>query len=292
MGQNKEDWTVLTMLEWATAFFDQKKIPQPRLSIEWLLAHVLQIKRLDLYLKYDRPLTQTELDELRPLVKRRASHEPLQYITGSTDFFDLEIKVTPDVLIPRPETEQLVELLFDEDLSIDSAINCLDLGTGSGCIPVAIKKNRPAWNVTGIDISGSALTVATENAEKHNLDIHFERGDFLSENFAPQKAPYDVIISNPPYIHPRERNTLENEVKDHEPEIALFCDNLESVYTGIIRASGKCLKKNGIIFVELNASKAKEVLNLFEDDGWHVQLIEDYDHKPRFLKAQRHMHKF
>jgi len=292
MEQNKKDWTVLTMLEWATAFFDQKKIPQPRLSIEWLLAHVLQIKRLDLYLNYDRPLTQSELDQLRPIVKRRAAHEPLQYITGSTDFFNLEIKVTPDVLIPRPETEQLVELLLNEGLDNDSAINCLDLGTGSGCIPVALKKNRPAWNITGVDISEPALDIAIANAKKHDLDIHFARGDFLSENFTPPTAPYDVIISNPPYILPKERNTLDKEVKNHEPEIALFCNNLESVYTGIIRTSGQYLKKHGIIFAELNASKANEVSNLFEDNGWHIQLIEDYDHKPRFLKAQRHMHKF
>jgi len=291
MSQNLNGWTVLTMLKWATGFFEKKNVPQPRLSIEWLLAHVLQTKRLDLYLKYDRPLSKKELDQLRPLVKKRAKHEPLQYITGSTDFFNLEIKVTPDVLIPRPETEQLVEMVLNEFPDKASFKNCLDLGTGSGCIPIAIKKNRPAWNITGIDISEAALNIAKENALKHDLEIHFEKGDFLSEKFTPKTALFDIIISNPPYILPRERNTLENEVKNHEPAIALFCENLESVYNGILRTSEQYLNKHGTTFVELNASKAKEVSNLFEDHGWNVQVIEDYDHKPRFLKAQRDVYK-
>lgn len=154
MSKKVKEWTVLSMLEWATDYFEQKDIPDPRHSIEWLLAETLGIKRLDLYLKYDRPLSPDELDQLRPMVKRRAEHEPLQYIIGYTDFMNARISVDKSVLIPRIETEQLVEIILDQQSGTENKnLSVLDIGTGSGCIPIALKMECPDWKLSGIDIS-------------------------------------------------------------------------------------------------------------------------------------------
>jgi release factor glutamine methyltransferase len=165
------DWTVLRMLEWATGYFEQKRVPSPRLSIEWLLAHVLGVKRLELYLQFDRPLTAAELEWLRELVRRRARHEPLQYITGSTAFYHAEIMVTPAVLIPRPETEELVEMILNDHPSGKRSL--VDLGTGSGCIPIACKMERPDWEVSGVELFDEALK-STRSKTTHTYSGYWE----------------------------------------------------------------------------------------------------------------------
>src|SRR5690554_505403 len=172
-------WTVLSMLEWATAYFEKNAIKSPRMSIEWLLAHILSIKRLDLYLNYDRPLTDAELAQLRPLVKRRAMHEPLQYIVGETDFHHAKIKVEPGVLIPRQETEQLVEIILENHK--EDFFRVIDLGTGSGCIPIALKMERSGWELNGTDISEKALSIAKKNAALNSVDVNF----FMDDIFKP-----------------------------------------------------------------------------------------------------------
>jgi release factor glutamine methyltransferase len=214
MSTKAEEWTVLSMLEWATDFFKKKNIPDPRHSIEWLLAETLDIKRLDLYLKYDRPLSSEELDTLRPLVKRRANHEPLQYIVGFTDFMNARISVNEQVLIPRLETEQLVEIILDNH-SAQKKLSVIDLGTGSGCIPIALKMERPDWHVSGIDISERALDVARNNAEQNETDVSFSEGDILTPESISIESPVDLIVSNPPYITPNEKETLEPQVREH-----------------------------------------------------------------------------
>jgi len=286
MANTPQVWTVLSIMEWATTFFKNKKVSQPRLSIEWLLAHVLHTKRLDLYLKYDRPLTDKELNELRPMVKRRALHEPLQYITGSTQFYNLEIKVTPDVLIPRPETEQLVELILT-DLPEGSQKTCIDLGTGSGCIPIALKKNRPAWQLSGIDISSDALLVAQKNANLNKTPVDFFQYDMLSKGSEFPDKKYDIIVSNPPYIIEEERSSLEKEVRDYEPEIALFCKDIEEMFSAILKFSIKYLKTEGTIYLEINPLTSASLLKLFETNNFSTELINDYDGKARFLKSCR-----
>ena len=177
MSRKVEEWTVLSMLEWGTDFFEEKNIPDPRHSIEWLLAETLDIKRLDLYLKFDRPLSPGELDNLRPMVKRRADHEPLQYIIGYTDFMNARIWVNEEVLIPRIETEQLVEIILD-DQQADQELSVLDIGTGSGCIPVALKMERPNWDVFGIDISEGALRKARKTLNKMIPTFLFRKETF------------------------------------------------------------------------------------------------------------------
>lgn len=286
MDTKVEEWTVLSMLEWATDFFEKKNIPDPRHSIEWLLAETLDIKRLDLYLKYDRPLSPDELDTLRPLVKRRANHEPLQYIVGFTDFMNARISVNEQVLIPRLETEQLVEIILDNH-SDEKNLSAIDLGTGSGCIPIALKMERPAWKVSGIDISAAALEVARTNAEQNEVDVSFSEGDILSPETIRVELPVDLIVSNPPYIAPDEKKTLEPQVREYEPAEALFFDNYKKMYGSIIRFADENLSSDGSLYLELHEKLSGKILDLFDNDSWSAQIKKDYDKKPRFLIAER-----
>lgn len=285
MAEAPAEWTVLSMLEWATSYFDEKGISNSRFSIEWLLASVLDVKRLDLYLIFDRPLVEDELKQLRPLVKRRASHEPLQYITGETDFFNTKIKVRPGVLIPRPETEQLVEIILDD--YDHSPRNVLDIGTGSGCIAIALKKNRPDWSITATDISEKALTIAKENAHLNDVSISFQKHNILSPSDELTNHQFDLIVSNPPYILRDERDVLDKEVKEFEPDEALFCTSTQDIYGAIEAFAAKNLSESGELFVEIHEQYGEEVKQIFPEEAWKTHLIEDYGSKDRFLRAKK-----
>jgi len=286
MSSKVEDWTVLSMLEWATEYFKQKDIPDPRHSIEWLLAETLGIKRLDLYLKYDRPLSSKELDTLRPLVKRRAQHEPLQYIIGFTEFLNAHISVSEDVLIPRLETEQLVEIILDQHPQGES-LSVLDIGTGSGCISIALKMERPQWNITGIDISSAALKVARENAQANEVEIIFREADILRPENMVREKPLDIIVSNPPYITPEEKEALEPQVREYEPHLALFFEDMEKMYGQIIDYAENNLADEGFLYLELHEYYADQIMRLFDTNLWEAQIHNDYDKKPRFIAAHR-----
>lgn len=284
MSTKVEEWTVLSMLEWATDFFEKKNIPDPRLSIEWLLAETLDIKRLDLYLKYDRPLSAGELKTLRPLVKRRARHEPLQYIIGFSEFMNARISVDERVLIPRIETEQLVEIILDEHPPGDE-LSVLDIGTGSGCIAIALKMERPEWKLSGIDISKESLKLAQQNADLNKVEVTFTKCDILSPvSFTPD-PPFDIIVSNPPYVTPSEKNLLEPQVKDYEPAEALFVDNIENMYGSIIRYADQNLSQKGSLYLEVHEHYSREILSLFDHNLWSAKIVEDYDKKSRFIVA-------
>lgn len=278
-------WTVLSMMEWATAYFEEKGVSQSRLSIEWLLAHVLDVKRLDLYLMFDRPLSTAQLEELRPIVKRRASHEPLQYIIGETDFLNTTIKVRRGVLIPRPETEQLVEMVLNQ-FPENTTVSVLDIGTGSGCIPIALKKNRPDWEVYGMDLSTEALSIAGENAALNKTDIRFFEGDLFKPGSV-SRNEFDIIISNPPYILEQERSSLDKEVVNFEPGMALFCSSTQKMYSAIRNLAAQKLSKKSLLFLELHELYGNEVLSLFENSNWKAKLANDYSGKARFLIAEK-----
>ena len=274
------------MLEWTTNYFEQKGVKSPRLSIEWLLAFVLQKKRLDLYLCFDRPLTSEELEKRRPLVKRRSQHEPLQYIVGETDFFNVVISVNKHVLIPRQETEQLVQRILNEH-SGSKPLNVLDIGTGSGCIPISLKAENPEWNITATDISTEALALATSNAEKNNTDITFIHQDLFNPNFENLEAPFDIIISNPPYILKEEESNLDEEVKSFEPHLALFCENTQNIFAALEDYCSKFLAKDGKAYFEIHEREAAHTAQVFSEKGWNFEIIKDYDLKDRFLIAHR-----
>lgn len=276
------------MLEWATEYFKKNNIPDPRLSIEWLLADTLGLKRLDLYLSFDRPLSSEELDVLRPKVKRRSVHEPLQYITGSTEFMNCRIHVNPNVLIPRPETEQLVEIIISEQVERrDSVIRVLDIGTGSGCIPVSIAKAMPKWECTGIDISEKSLETAKKNAELNDARIELIREDLFNLTIQNKisERQFDLIISNPPYILPSEKNCLEKQVIEFEPEEALIHENPLKIYKRIGEFAHTSLEKNGYLYVECNDSLSGQIKNIFQEWFDKVDILRDYDKKNRFVKA-------
>ncbi len=286
MSATPTTWTVLSMLEWTTEYFDNKGVKSPRLSIEWLLAFVLHKKRLDLYLCFDRPLTSEELQELRPLVKRRSLHEPLQYIVGETDFFNVVVNVNEHVLIPRQETEQLVQRILN-DHPRTLPLNVLDIGTGSGCIPISLKAENSEWNITATDISKDALALATENAARNNTDITFLHQDLFNPQFENPNTQFDVIISNPPYILKEEEEGLDDEVKNYEPHLALFCESTEHIFTALENYCSKFLAKAGKAYFEIHEHEGAQTAQVFSTKGWDVEILSDYDLKERFLVISR-----
>jgi release factor glutamine methyltransferase len=251
-----EPWTSLKLIQWTAGHFEKKGIPNPRLDAELLLAHVLKCKRIDLYVGHEAAVSDKDLAKYRELIERRAKREPLQYILGATEFWGLKFKVTPDVLIPRPETELLVE----EALKNKDVISILDIGTGTGCIAIALAKNLPEAKVTATDLSKEALAVAKENAEANGVA---DRIEFVASDIAPwlffetQDRKFDLIVSNPPYIRSLELDLLQPEVGQFEPRGALNGgdDGLETIKK-ILKEAPDFLKQGGRLLMEVGEGQA------------------------------------
>ena len=216
---------MLDVVRKSTDFLDKKGVESPRLNAEWLIAHALGLGRMDLYLQFDRPLIGEELEQMRALVARRGKREPLQYIQGQAQFHDLMLKCDTRALIPRPETEQLVEFVKDSGLEIDQNLRILDLGTGTGAIALALAMNFPRARIVATDASQNALDLASENALLCGLQNRVELR--LSNWFGSLggEEGYDLIVSNPPYLTDEEFADAESEVKDFEPESALVAND-------------------------------------------------------------------
>lgn len=253
----EERWTVLRVLQWTAAYFGRKGLDQARSSAEILLAHVLGMERIQLYLNFDRPLASDELASYRKVIQRRAAREPTQYITGIQEFWSLALEVTPAVLIPRPETEILVEKTLD--LVRDSSKRVLDLGTGSGAVAIALAHECPALHVTASDRSCAALQVATRNAIRHRLldRIAMVASD-LFDGFSHSNPPFDVIVSNPPYIGEKEVPLLAPEIIQYEPKTALLAgpEGLAAIRR-IIREAPSYLSNQGSLLLEIGAGHAE-----------------------------------
>jgi release factor glutamine methyltransferase len=278
--------TVLEVIKRSSEYLEQRGVESPRLQIELLLAHVLGVPRLKLYLDFERELADAQLSTLRGLVKRRGDREPLQYILGSTSFCGMEIAVSPAVLIPRPETEGLVEQAW-QFLSHGGRSNpaVLDFGTGSGCIAIAIAGKFPQALVHAIDVSAEALAVAQANAQRNQARVEFHRG----RDFAATGGPFDLIVSNPPYIPTAEVDLLQPEVRDHEPRSALDggADGLD-VHRLIAAEASTRLTQNGKLMVELGFAQAPAARELYASVGWHIgSVLPDYSGCPRILIADR-----
>lgn len=260
-----ESWTVLALLKWTANYFAGKGIENGRLDAELLLAETLKLNRIGLYLNFDRPVQNDELAAFRALIARRARREPIAYILGHGEFWSLTFKVGPEVLIPRGDTETLVEAALKV---LPPGGTLLDIGVGSGAIALAIAHERPDLSVEGIDLSLAALAIATENAQRLGLAgrVTLRQGDLFALDGSRQ---YDVIVSNPPYIALGEKASLMPEVRDFEPALALFAgaDGLDC-YRALIPAARAALKDSGTLLVEVGAGQAAAVAELFAASGY------------------------
>ena len=282
--------TVLEVIKKSSDFLSKKSVDSPRLQTELLLAHLLKLPRMKLYLNFERILSPTELDALRALVMRRAQREPLQHIIGSTSFCGLEIAVNKHVLVPRPETELLAELGWQFLTTINhQPSTCLDFGTGSGCIAIAIAVKCPMARIVAVDISVNAIAVAKQNAASNGVDdsIEFRCGDGFATLNGNDK--FDLIVSNPPYIASEEIATLEPEVRDFDPRNALDggADGL-GFYKRLAAEAGTFLKPDGKIIIEFGDNQAKEISDIFTADRWTVESVhQDYTKRERMLTARK-----
>lgn len=281
--------TVLDALNSASNYFHSKGIKSSRLNAELLLSHVLNCKRLELYLSFDRPLQKSEIDSYRELLKRRSTFEPLQYIIGKVEFYGLEFEINKSVLIPRPETELLVEAVI-EAVGKDESINILDIGSGSGNISIALAKNISSCRVVGLDISEEAIEIAKRNAKLNGVDnqlMFMKKNIFNGIDILENK--FDVIVSNPPYVSIDDFNNLDPELRLYEPKIALTDEkNGLSFYRKISSLSGTLLKSSGMLFFEIGAGQAKEVKKILMDDGFKNILIKkDYSDIERIIIGEK-----
>jgi release factor glutamine methyltransferase len=266
-----EAWTIQKLITWCTGYFNEKQIPSARLDAELLLAHVLNLRRLDLYLQFDRPLLPAELAAFKALVKRRSEHEPVAYIIGLKEFRSRDFLVSPAVLIPRPDTE----ILVDEALKKISAEEShgLEIGLGSGCIAISLLAERPNLTMTAWEISPEAAAIAKQNAEKHAVTerLHIEICDARNQN---PETKFDFLISNPPYIRSAEIAGLQKSVAGYEPKLALDGgeDGLD-FYRLIAKQAQIWLHKTGWIAVEIGEDQGQATLALFAENEWQSVVI-------------------
>ena len=275
MYKNKKIWRLIDLIKWGETYFKDKNFDNPRSEIEWLLQDLLNYKKIDLYLKFEKEIDLEKLFILKSWIKRRVSREPLQYITGKADFYGRSYFVNNKVLIPRPETEILIDAAIQNLLKKKNPF-IIDIGTGSGCIGITLAIEIKKSNVLSIDISKDALLIAKNNAENHNIkNIKFLEIDVL-KNDINQKA--DLIISNPPYISKNELSTLMPEVKNHEPKISLT-DNKDgfTFYERFVSLFPKILKNDGVAIIEVGREEHSiKVLEIFKKNGMkNIKVVKD-----------------
>lgn len=279
----KKTWRIIEIIKWGEEYFKLKGFENPKQEIEWLLCDLLQLKRIDLYLKFEDIINKSKLKKLKSWIKRRIDREPLQYITGKVEFYGLKFISTPQALIPRPETERLVDITLNSLKKIPEP-KILEIGTGSGCVSIAVSNKKPRANILSLDISKNALELAEINAKSNNCkNINFLEMDFLNEI---PDGKFDILISNPPYIPQKEIENIMPEVKNYEPRIALtdFEEGLNFYYR--IAKVGRTLIPNGIIILEVGlGNHPQKVFSLFKEAGFdQLELIKDYNNNERILK--------
>lgn len=281
--------SILEILKLSTAYLEKYNLPSPRLEAELLISHALGCKRLDLYLRFDQPLPEKALELIRLSLKRRSAHEPIQHIIGNTEFYNCTIKSDKRALIPRDDTE----ILLDEVLKIAKATvspRILDIGTGSGCIAVSLAKALDnTVKIAAIDISEDALALAAENASNNGVteQIIFARCDILKPFKTKEK--FDIVVSNPPYIAANEMDGLDKEVKDFEPRNALT-DGQDGLvfYRRLAEIAPLTVKPNGWLIVEIGYQQAESVKQIFNQSGCFIEitLIKDMSGNDRVIKAK------
>lgn len=264
-------WTVARLLAWTREYLERSKVESPRLCAEILLAHAMGCQRIALFTRHESVPESAVLDRFREHVKQAATGKPIAYLTGTKEFFALSFDVSPAVLIPRPETEVLVERTIGiaKQAPAETPVRILDIGTGSGCIAIALAKNLPTAQIVAIDISSDALDVARKNATKHGVAerITLHCGDL----FAPLAASdaFDIIVSNPPYIALREQSDIPPNVRDFEPHTALFSgeDGFDALRRIVVGARSH-LNNGGHLLTEIAYNQSHVARKLFADAGW------------------------
>lgn len=315
-------WTIQKLLNWISEYFTDKGIESPRLNAEILLSSILALKRIELYTQFDKPVTKQQLDQLHDLVKRAGRHEPVAYLTGKTEFYSLQLSVTRDCMIPRPETELLVERAIEflrkrpvrnstmrkisqeEEVSNGASTGTqfvCDLCTGCGCIAVAIAKNFPHAQIIATDISDAALAVAAANVEKYLLKdrIKLLQGDLFDpiilhlDAYKPalSKAEgFDLIVCNPPYVSRAEFEKLDKNVRDYEPKLALFAgeDGLD-IYRRILEKVDQFLKPDAALMLEIGYAQGHAVKEMLEKIGvfTEIKIEKDYNKNTRIAIARK-----
>lgn len=253
-----------------------------------LIEEYLNMQRIDVSLQPNFEIKKEDLIALQSATDRLQKEEPLQYIIGKTEFYGLPFYVNENVLIPRPETEELVEWITQAVASttLSDPITILDVGTGSGCIPISLKKNLPDTTISAIDISEKALEVSIKNAELNNVKIDFIQQDILTTSKLPKN--FDIIVSNPPYVRELEKEEIKNNVLDNEPHLALFVEDNDPLvfYDRIADLAKVHLQKGGFLFFEINQYLGKETVELLEDKGFqNIELKKDLFGNDRMIKA-------
>lgn len=291
--ESMSDWSIQKLLNWICDYFTEKQVDSPRLSAELLLSEVLQIPRINLYTNFDSNVSQDRLDELHRLVKRCCEHEPLAYLIGRTEFYSLDIKVSSDCLIPRPETELLVERAIGFLQNRDGSQLVCDLCTGSGCIAVAIAANFHDAQFIATDICDAALSIAAKNVENHKLSerIKLVCGDLFDPIIEGiDETSFDLIVCNPPYVSADEYDKLDRNVKDYEPRKALYAgnDGLD-VYTRLIEQADRFLKPDGAMMLEIGYNQAEQVNELLEKTNAfaEIKIETDYADNDRIAIAKK-----
>ena len=286
-----EIWTINRLLSWVTQYLTDKGIESPRLSAELLLSFVLGLKRIELYTRYDTKVEKPELEKLHLLVKRAGQNEPIAYLVGKTEFYSMEMDVTQDCLIPRPETELLVQRAIEFLRTREETQSVCDLCTGCGCIAVAIAKNFPNAQIIATDISDQALAVAARNVEKHNLEekIKLLSGD-LFEPIIPHldAGKFDLIVCNPPYISANEYEKLDKNVKDYEPRLALYAgENGLDIYKRITEKIEEFLKPNAALMLEIGYAQGQVVYKLLDNINVfkEIKIEKDFHNNDRIVTA-------
>lgn len=249
-----------------------------------LIEHVLGLQRVDLILDNDRSIPIEKKQELQDALHRLKAQEPIQYILQETEFYGLSFKITKDTLIPRPETEELVDWILSDYKNTDT-ISILEIGTGSGCIPISIAKHLPQAKVSSIDISEKALQIATKNAVTNKVSIEFILQDILTTETL--SHTYDIIVSNPPYVRELEKIEIKPNVLDYEPHLALFVENTNPLifYSKIANLAKKYLKKNGALYFEINQYLGKETTEMLTKEGFTTVLKKDIFGNDRMTKS-------
>ena len=278
----RTDWTIREVLNWTRGYFEDAGIVQPRLEAEMLLAHALDVDRLQLYLAPDKPLTEVERSRYRTVVKKRRDGAPLRHLIGEVSFFGLKFRVDRDALIPRHETEDLLDHVLKR-APRDEEITCLDLGTGTGVLAVCMARYLPRAQVTALDISPQALHVAKENARINGV---LDRVCFVESDWFEQLAgTYDLITANPPYIPHAALTDLPVEVRDHEPRVALDggSDGLQGIRSIVLRVC-EYLRPGGHLLLEVGHDQGERVARMMEEANLlNVSVELDMARKPRFV---------